>query len=418
MNVVCFDETDAIGGNWVFREDRPSVHENTHIISSKRLSEFEDYPMPQDYPPFPSHSEILAYFQSYADHFRLTPFIRFRQRVEAAIRRADGSWSIRIATPDGDTETTFDYLIVCSGHHRIPKIPSYPGHFGGEVLHSGAFKRVAPLANKRVLVVGGGNSACDIAAEISRVASRTCLSMRRGYHILPKKLFGYPIDRLYATVRWLPRPIARPLFRAILRIKVGRLEDYGLQTPESPPMEMHPTLNSNVLKALRSEAVIPRVDIARLGDSEIEFVDGKVEAFDVIIWATGFSTKFPFLDESIVDWDADKCPPLYLKMMHREIANLYFIGLFQPLGCIWRLADHQARIAALQIAGHLERPADIGPRIERERKAWRFDRSPRHAIEVDYHDFRKELLSHIRTAGTSRGRKPGSLGGRESVASR
>jgi len=410
-NVVCFDEADAIGGNWVFREDRPSVHEATSIISSKRLSEFEDYPMPADYPDFPSHREIRAYFEAYASHFGLAPFIRLRERIESAARRPDGSWSVRIATPHGVDEAMFDYLIVCSGHHRVSHIPEYPGHFGGEVLHSSAFKHVAPFANKRVLVVGGGNSACDIAAEISRVASRTCISMRRGYHIIPKKLFGYPVDRLYAAFRWLPRPISRPLFKMVLRIKVGRCEDLGLQSPGSDPMAMHPTLNSSVLKALRSGVVTPRVGIARLCENGVEFIDGTVEAFDIIIWATGFHTAFPFLDASVVDWNMAECPPLWLKMIPREVANLYFIGLFQPLGCIWRLADHQARIAALQIAGYLDRPADLGARIAHEMSSRhrRFDKSARHAIEVDYHVFRKELLAYLKTARTNwRVRRSGS----------
>jgi hypothetical protein len=402
-NVACFDEADAIGGNWVFRENQPSVHEATHIISSKRLSEFEDYPMPVEFPDFPSHREIRAYFETYASHFRLGPFIRLRERIETASRRPDGSWSVRIATPHGFDDATFDYLIVCSGHHRVSHVPEYPGHFAGEVLHSSAFKQAAPFANKRVLVVGGGNSACDIAADISRVAARTCISMRRGYHILPKRLFGYPVDRLYAAFRWFPRSISRPLFKLVLRMKVGRCEDYGLQAPRSEPMAMHPTLNSGVLKALRSGAVIPRVGIARLCETGTEFLDGTVEAFDTIIWATGFHTKFPFLDASVVDWKMAECPPLYLKMIHREFANLFFIGLFQPLGCIWRLADHQARIAALQIAGYLDRPADIDERIEREMSSRhrRFDKSARHAIEVDYHAFRRELFAHLKTARTN-----------------
>jgi hypothetical protein len=165
-------------------------------------------------------------------------------------------------------------------------------------------------------------------------------------------------------------------------------------------MEMHPTLNSEVLKALRRGAVIPRVGIARIDGNSVAFCDGSVEEFDTLIWATGFHTEFPFLDDAIVYWDKAECPPLWLKMFHPEIANLYFIGLFQPLGCIWRLADHQARIAALQIAGHLERPGDIDARIEHETRSrhWHFDRSERHAIEVDYHRFRKDLFGYIKTA--------------------
>jgi pyruvate/2-oxoglutarate dehydrogenase complex dihydrolipoamide dehydrogenase (E3) component len=410
-NVVCFDSADAIGGNWVFREDQPSVHQFTHTISSKRLSEFEDYPMPADFPDFPSHCEVRAYLDAYAAHFGLAPFIRLKERIETATRRADGRWSVRIATPREIKEVDFDYLIVCSGHHRVALIPNYPGHFGGEVLHSGAFKQAAPFANKRVLVVGGGNSACDIASEISRVASRTCISMRRGSYILPKKMFGYPVDRLYASFRWLPQVISRPLFEAALRMKVGRWRDYGLRAPRARLLEMHPTLNSNVLKALRSGAVVPRVGIARLAENEIEFLDGIVEAFDTIIWATGFRATFPFLDASVVDWNMAECPPLSLKMMHREAANLYFIGFFQPLGCIWRLADHQARIAALQIAGYLNRPADIVARIAREMgtRRRRFDQSTRHAIEVDYHEFRRELLAYIKTARIAPRDLPGSI---------
>ncbi len=223
-NIACFDEADAIGGNWVFREDLPSVHECTHTISSKRLSEFEDYPMPAHFPVFPSHNEIRAYFDAYAADFGLAPFIRLKQQNKnrppvAPTERK----SVRIATPQGVDEAMFDYLIVCSGHHRVPYIPEYPGHFGGEVLHSNAYKRVGPFVNKRVLVVGGGNSACDIAADIyPRVASRVCISMRRGYHIIPKRLFGRPVDRLYAAFRWLPRAIARPLFKTVLRLKLGR----------------------------------------------------------------------------------------------------------------------------------------------------------------------------------------------------
>jgi hypothetical protein len=187
-------------------------------------------------------------------------------------------------------------------------------------------------------------------------------------------------------------------------MKVGRPEDYGLQPPRSALMELHPTLNTNVLRRLRRGDVVPRVGIARLDGNDVEFLDGTVEAFDTIIWGTGFHTGFPFLDNSVVDWNMAECPPLYLKMMHRDIANLYFIGLFQPLGCIWRLADHQARIAALQIAGYLERPADIGARIEQEMRSRhrRFDKSARHAIEVDYHVFRRELLGYLKTARMKR----------------
>jgi Flavin-binding monooxygenase-like len=398
--VECFDESDAIGGNWVFSEDpaRTSVYETTHIISSRRLSEFEDYPMPGDYPDYPSHRQILAYFEDYAAHFGLMSHIRLRTQVRHASLDADGRWSVRLSREGREEEQIFDYLIVCSGHHREPYIPDYAGRFDGETLHSCDYKRAEPFRGKRVLVVGAGNSGADIAVDIGRVAARTCLSMRRGYHFLPKLFFGRPTDLFYAKMRRvLPRRALGPLTRMTQYLLIGAWERYGLQRPTCGPLEMHPTLNIDILNALRHGTVLPRVGIERFDGRSVHFSDGKVEEFDTVIWATGFKISFPFLDTSIVDWNEPQRPSLYLRMMHPRIPTLFFIGLFQPVGCIWRLADHQARIVALQIAGRLDRPADIGARIDNEiRVAHRqFDSSTRHAIEVDYHDFRRDLMREL-----------------------
>src|SRR5262249_28918434 len=144
---------------------------------------------------------------------------------------------------------------------------------------------------------------------------------------------------------------------------------YGLPPPQGRVLEMHPTLNSNILAALRDGTVLPRPGIAQFEGQVVRFRDGTAEPFDTVIWATGFRIAFPFFDSTVIDWDASRPPPLYLKMMHRRIANLFFIGLFQPIGCIWRLADHQARIAALQICRRLRRPIDIDASIEKEIRA-------------------------------------------------
>ena len=402
-DVVCYEEAAAIGGNWVYDDapDRRSVYWSTRLISSKRLSEFEDFPMPEDYPDFPSHRQMLDYFIAYAAHFELAPKIALNTHVESAKRQGDGTWSVTVTGAGGRRTESFDHLVVCSGHHREPLLPDYPGTFSGRTLHSREYKRPEAFENQNVLVVGGGNSACDIAVDVSRVAASVSISMRHGYLILPKVMFGRPVDQLYARMRrylrFTPRFVQDAVASAFVHFELGPWEKYGLQRPTARPTGIHPTLNTSILAALRDGAVLPRRGIARFDGQTVHFDDGQSERYDAIIWATGYRFGYPFLDETVIGPEFANSPQLYLSMMHPTIANLFFIGLFQPIGCIWRLADHQARIAARQITGRLSRPSDVaarGAREVRERKQ-RFGSSPRHLIEVDYHDFRQALLHEL-----------------------
>jgi cation diffusion facilitator CzcD-associated flavoprotein CzcO len=211
-------------------------------------------------------------------------------------------------------------------------------------------------------------------------------------------MFGRPTDVLHARARKnFPKPIVQPMLQALIRLGMGRWEKYGLQPPRCRPLEMHLTLSTSILNALRHGTVLPRKGIERFEGEIVHFCDGTSEPLDTIIWATGFKTSFPFFDATVVDWDTSLTPPLYLRMMHPRFANLYFLGLFQPLGCVWRLADYQARIAALQIAARLERPADIDARIDDEIRSphWHFEATPRHAIQVDGHEFRRALFKEL-----------------------
>lgn len=396
---VVFEQGDRIGGNWVFRPEvgHSSVYRTTHIISSKTLSAYDDFPMPDDYPDYPSHAQLAAYFEAYARRFGVERHVRFGSTVVAARPAGEGRWRVRWRTETGEHEDTFDALLVANGHHHVPNIPEYPGHFGGEMLHSHAYKDAAPFAGRRVLVVGCGNSACDVAVEVSRVAEHVALSVRRGQHILPKFLFGRPGDVNYARLTWLPWRIRQWLLGLVIRIVQGRYADYGLPEPECGVLEMHPTLNSELLYFIRHGKVHPRPGIARLDGDAVVYTDGRREGFDTIVWATGYRMRFPFLAPEITPWqDADRVP-LYRKMIPAEHPGLYFIGLFQPLGCIWPLAEHQGRIAARAISGRWQRPPDLAARIAHEmaHPHYPFQQTRRHATEVDYHRFRQELLAEL-----------------------
>jgi thioredoxin reductase len=394
-NIVVLEKSGRLGGNWVYdpTPGHSSVFETTHVISSKRLSEFLDYPMPKSYPDYPSHRQILQYFEDYAAHFKVTPAIRFHTEVTKARRRARGGWSLALA--DG-AEIQCDYLLVANGHHWDPRWPDYPGTFAGEWMHAHSFKNNHGFEGKRVLVIGGGNSSCDIAVETGRVSKRTVISLRRGYYFVPKIMFGRASDSINARLLWLPDRLRIFLMELSLRLLVGSPRKYGLQDPDHHLFESHPVVNSELLYAIRHGSVSPKGDVARFEGTTVHFTDGSKEEFDAVVAATGYRISFPFLDASVAGWSGGSVP-LYLKTIHPEYDDLFFIGLVQPAGCIWPLSDLQSRLAAAAITGRWQRPADLKQRIEREIAVSEsaFLHTARHNIEVDYHRYRAVLVAEL-----------------------
>jgi hypothetical protein len=393
-DVVVYDRGRKVGGNWAYDPgpSPSSVFETTHIISSRSLSEYSDHPFPAGAPDYPGHRELQAYFQSYARRFGVLPLVRFGTEVASAVPEREG-WTVTLG--DGTAER-FDFLIVASGHHSDPRMPEYPGRFTGELLHSHAFKTAAPFRGKRVLVIGGGNSACDIAVETSRVSAFTAISMRRGYHFVPKFLFGVPSDLLHSRIRFLPRGLRAWILEGLLRLLNGSFESYGLQRPDHRFLSSHPVVNSELLYFIRHGKIHPRADVRGFEENSVHFVDGVREHFDVVIAATGFRITFPFLDRALVDFETGAVP-LYLRSFHPRYRSLFFVGLLQPIGCIWPLAELQGQLVANAIAGRYRLPADLESRIAAEvrRTERTFMGTPRHSTEVDYHPFRKALLDEI-----------------------
>lgn len=398
MEVVVYDLGTEVGGNWVFTEEigHSSVFETTHIISSKTLSEYADFPMPASYPDYPSHRHLAAYFQDYAKNFNLYPLIRFRTLVKKCERLSDGKWEVTVEQDGVTSADLFDAIAVCNGHHWQPRMPEYPGSFDGEFIHSHEVKRFSRFAGKRVLVIGGGNSACDVAVESSRVAATVDMSWRRGYWIAPKFMMGKPADVFSTKIHWLPRFLWQKLSALSLYFRNGKNSDYGLPEPEGPLGSHHPTINEDLFFTIRHGKIKPRADIASLHGHEVHFKDGSKGNYDIIVACTGYVIAHPFFDKTLIDYSEGEVP-LWLRMMHPEITNIYFIGLFQPLGCIWPGSELQSKIMARELAGKWQRPTDIAKRIDQELKHpdFRQINTPRHTITVDYHRFRKRLLAQL-----------------------
>jgi hypothetical protein len=398
LRLTVFEAGPGVGGNWRFsdQEGHSSVFETTHIISSKLLSQYHDFPMPADYPDYPSHEQLLAYFEHYAQHFGVTQYIQFSSRVIACTQDEQARWQVTVE--HGGTQTThmFDALMVANGHHYKPRWPEYPGNFTGEFLHSHGFKRAAPFAGKRVLVIGGGNSAADIAVETSRVSAATHISWRRGYWIVPKFLLGAPPDVTNLKMLWMPKALRRFISERLLLLVNGKNEAIGLPAPDHHLGQTHPLLNSELYYFVRHGKIKPHGEIARFDGNTVHFKNGEAIEVDTLICATGYWIDHPFFDKSLIDFSRGPVP-LYLRMLPEHIRNLYFIGLFQPLGCIWPAAELQAKIAARHITGAWQPPGEVAQLIAQEQArpdVTQLD-SPRHTITVADHPFRQRLYAQL-----------------------
>ena len=412
LDYLVFEKNDKVGGNWVFnsKTGHSSVYENTHLISSKTWSEYEDFPMPQDFPDYPNHYQLQSYFESYAKHFNIYSKIKFDHIVTNVQRQSDGSWQVRYTDNQGLSKSdVFQHLMVSNGHHNVPKYPEYPGKYEGKFLHSHDFKGVdESWRDRRILIIGAGNSACDIAVESARVSKIVHMSMRSPQWIFPKFIFGQPGDVFAAKTRWLPKKLRQYGLKYLVRLILGPYSRYNLPENTSLPLSTHPTLNSDLLDYIRHGRVKPRGAIKSFDGLTVNFIDGSSEDFDIICACTGFWTEFSFFDKTFLDFKDLEKVPLYKKMMHADYKNLYFIGLFQPIGCIWPLADYQAKLATLEILGKYQRPADMKTAIKKEIENPHFDFGPgqRHAMEVDFHTFRGELRRELKKAGVNIGRSP------------
>jgi cation diffusion facilitator CzcD-associated flavoprotein CzcO len=348
------ERSAEVGGNWL-----DGVYDSTHIISSRDSTGYADFPMPESYPDFPSRIQMLDYLRSYVDHFGLRDAIEFETevvRVSPLDPHGLDGWQVELA---GGEVRHYDGVVVANGHHWDKRYPSYPGEFAGKTIHSKDYRRPEDLEGERVLVVGVGNSGCDIAVEAAKELGHATISMRRGNWFLPKTLLGIPLsewDRPGFPV-WAQRVVLRTL----LAVAMGPNSRYGLPGPDYRLFDKHPIVNSQLLYQLRHGIVDAKPDIELLDGRTVQFADGTSAEFDTIVWATGFNVTFPFLDPDLFPWEGGR-PVRVAGMMPPGIANLYAFGVFQPRGGAGPLITAGAEILAemVRLQGHMTEPlADL-----------------------------------------------------------
>ena len=409
FGVDCYERETGVGGAWNWRHDRSPVYASTHLISSRPFTQFPDFPMPDDWPDYPHHSRLLAYFERYADHFGLREHIWFGTevvRVEPAEDPAGGPprWDVTIRGARGGAPRTMRYaaVVVANGHNWSPKLPRYDGldDYRGTVLHAGQYKDGTQLRGKKVLVVGAGNTGCDIAVEAAQQAAKCWHSTRRGYWYAPKYALGRPVDQVndQLLALRLPLKLRQWIFKRTMKLTVGDLTRFGLPAPDHRPYETHPIVNSQLVYYVGHGGIEPVPDVKRFDRNEVELADGHVIEPDLVIMATGYLPRFEFLAPELLAVDQEGRPRLTLQMLARTYPTLAVAGLVQPDSSIFTIVHWQTVLMARWL-----RLLDTAP--ERAMALWktmqadgdrRFTQvklkdSTRHWFEVSHVDYLRAL---------------------------
>ncbi|AUG77610.1 flavin-binding monooxygenase [Kitasatospora sp. MMS16-BH015] len=402
VDFVCLEQAPDVGGIWRLpgAGERGPAYRSLHLNSAKQLTGFADHPMAEDLPLYPRHGDVAAYLRSFAEWAGLLPHLELRTGVLAVRPEPDGGWLVTSRTDSGaERVRRFDQVIVASGHHSEPALPGpLPGAAGftGRILHSMDFLEGREFAGQRVVVVGLGASAVDIAADLSRHAARTLLSVRRGLHIVPKQLHGISVD-LIAEAPWFtakPLEEQRRWVEEALLVARGRMSDYGLPEPDHAIFSSAVTISDEILSLIRHGAVLPRPAITGLEGDRVRFADGSAAEADAIVYCTGFRMAFPFLPAGLPA-EPERPVELYRRIVAPDRPGLYFLGLIRPVGSITRLVEAQADWVARLLTGEAGLPAPDVMRKEIDEHLGgitrRYGLSTGTSVQVDVGSYLREL---------------------------
>ena len=348
------DASDDIGGNWYH-----GVYDSAHIISSRKVTEYSCFPMPESYPDFPSRQDMRDYINAFCDRFELRSQIELNREVTQVLPVEDNLWQVSFANGE---QRLYKGVIMCNGHHWCKRFPEFEGEFDGDIIHSKDYKKPQQLVGKKVLVIGGGNSACDIAAESARVAEKCTLSMRDSVWFIPKTFMGVPVADLGKKGK-SPAWYQRLMTYILIRLTFGKHETYGLPKPKHRVYDKHPTINNEVPYYIKHGRITYKPGVRRLDGKYVEFTDGSRDRFDLIVCATGYYVAYPFLPPELqrVKGATVQC---YGDAFLSDYKGLAYVGWYQPRSGIGSVIGAYAPLFARYLKLQEELNIPIGMVLE------------------------------------------------------
>uniref|UniRef100_A0A8C9MFV6 Flavin-containing monooxygenase n=1 Tax=Serinus canaria TaxID=9135 RepID=A0A8C9MFV6_SERCA len=426
LEPTCFEQSQDIGGVWRYTEHieagRPSLYASVISNTSKEMSAFSDFPFPEHFPAFLPNALLLDYLRRYTEHFGLREHIRFGSTVVSIRKRPDfattGQWEVVTEAGGKQTSHVFDAVMVCSGSFSEPSLPlqCFPGieRFRGQRFHSRQYKHPDVFQGKRVLVVGMGNTGVDIAVEASRVAAKVTISTTRGAWLLSRvSEHGYPWDMILNTrlMTLIKTKLPAPLSWRLINYKVNQWfnhENYGLQ-PENSWLVREPLVNDELPSYILTGRITIRPGVKEFKDSSVLFHNcPEEEPIDVVVFSTGYTISFPFLEESIIRVE-NKHMSLYKYVFPPRLQKptLAVLGVIKPFGAIMPVAEMQARWVSRVFKGLCQLP----PQAVMEKEVNEKKKNQIQWFGLTFDEVLKtEWLGYLDTLASFIGAKPSVLG--------
>ncbi|MEM7404711.1 MAG: NAD(P)-binding domain-containing protein [Pseudomonadota bacterium] len=401
-DVTVFEAGSKLGGMWCYENDNglSSAYKTLHINTSRSVTCFHDLAFEPDVQTFPDHWDMHRYLVRYAEHFGVSPNVRFNttvKKVRPIDDDAEGArWTVEFES--GEPEH-FDTVVVASGHLSVPNhVPQFREQFSGEYLHSHYYREPAPFVGKRICIVGVGNSALDISGDVCATADRCVLVARSGALIMPKYLFGIPGTDLTMMIQrpWLPGRVRRWLLRLIAYLAHGDQTRLGFR-----PMTQrtHATSNGTIINDVLYRRVEVKHEIEGIDGQRIRFSDGSEGEFDVLIAATGYLIDLDLVSDDVVKVERNRLD-LYKRMVAPGWPGLYFVGFFNTDTALNMVFERQAAwIRAVEL-GEARLPAveamheDIQAKNDWVRKFYKA--TDRHTIEEEHVPYLKDLARSLK----------------------
>ncbi len=397
LPVEAAERNADVGGQWLYGAQSSAVYASTHLISSKATTAFADFPMPEEWPAYPSRVQIEQYFKEFAKRFALYPLIRFNDGV-ASLERNNTGWR---ATFDKGEVRDYEGVVIANGHLSDPLMPKVAGNFSGTLMHAKEYKSPEIFENKRVLIVGMGNTGCDIVVDAIHRAKSVLWSVRGGNHFVPKFVAGKPADeRNHKTRIVLPKKLRSMLHEPIARLLAGPPERFGLPRPTHRLYDRTPIVNSLVLLHLGQGDVVLRKPVQAFEGSTAIFEDGRRDEADIAVFATGYRITFPFLEElSPLNWQQQSgAPRLYMNVFPPADNGLFVAGLLEGAGVGWPGRALQTDLIAAYLKARKENPVaarNFRREIERYCAAPAAADRGEHGIFVDFLQYKRDLQKAI-----------------------